>query len=147
MKPGTTLFIMLFLIGNTPLWLTDFTKAKLEAKQTNKFMLLSFSGSDWCAPCIRMHKTIFESTAFESFAEKELVLLNADFPRLKKHQLSKDQQKQNEDLAEQFNPSGAFPYTLLINSDGQVVKTWDGCPNESPSTFVEEINIIVHGNK
>src|SRR5438874_12727874 len=105
---------------NNPFWLTDFTKAKLEAKESNKFILLNFSGSDWCTPCIRMHKTIFESPAFETYAGKELVLVMADFPRLKKHRLTKVQQKQNDDLAEQYNPSGKFPYTLLLNNDGKV---------------------------
>src|SRR5438067_13787459 len=85
---------------NNPFWLTDFTKAKLEAKESNKNILLNFSGSDWCTPCIRMHKTIFESSSFTAFADKELVLVNADFPRLSKHALSKEQQKQNDDLEE-----------------------------------------------
>jgi thioredoxin-related protein len=145
-------FILVLLLGfslkaNGPLWLTDFTTAKQEARTSSKFILLNFSGSDWCTPCIRMHKTLFESADFESFAEKELVLVNADFPRLNKHQLSKTQQKQNDDLAEQYNPSGKFPYTLLINNEGKVVKAWDGCPNESPDKFVEEINSTIHDNK
>ena len=147
MKLVTIFLLGLFVNVSNPLWLTDFAKAKLEAKASNKYILLGFSGSDWCTPCIRMHKTIFESAAFETFAGKELVLVNADFPRLNKHQLSKVQQKQNDDLAEQYNASGKFPYTLLINHDGKVVNTWDGCPDESPEKFVEEINAIIHGNQ
>src|SRR5690349_2398481 len=104
MKFIPILLLGFFLKTNRPLWLTDFSTAKQEASVSNKFILLNFSGSDWCTPCIRMHKTLFESDAFESFADKELVLVNADFPRLNKHQLSKLQQKQNDDLAEKFNP-------------------------------------------
>jgi thioredoxin-related protein len=147
MKLVTIFLLAFFLNGSNPLWLTDFAKAKLEAKQSNKYMLLNFSGSDWCTPCIRMHKTIFESAAFETFAGKELVLVNADFPRLKKHQLIKDQQKENEALAEQYNPSGKFPYTLLLSNDGRVVSTWEGCPSVSAEKFVDAINAVIHGSK
>lgn len=147
MKLLTIFFLELFLHTSDPLWLTDFAKAELDAKQSNKAVLLNFSGSDWCTPCIRMHKTLFESAAFETFAEKELVLVNADFPRLNKHQLDKSQQKQNDDLAEKYNPEGKFPYTLLINEEGKVIKSWEGCPNETPESFVAEINTVIHGGK
>lgn len=147
MKFATVLLFGLFLQTSSPSWLTDFAKAKGEAQSSHKSLLLSFSGSDWCIPCIRMHKTIFESKAFETFAEKELVLVNADFPRLKKHQLSKDQQAQNNALAEQYNPSGKFPYTVLLNGDGAVIKTWDGYPEESPESFVQELNTGIHGKQ
>src|SRR5438309_5907156 len=84
-------------------WITDFSKEKSEAAQYNKLILLNFSGSDWCIPCIRLHKEVFESAAFEKYAGEHLVLVNADFPRLKKNQLSKEQTKQNAALAEKYN--------------------------------------------
>ncbi len=37
-------------------WLTDFEKAKEEAKLSNKSIVMVFSGSDWCAPCIKLDK-------------------------------------------------------------------------------------------
>jgi len=140
------LLFTLFLAPENAEWLSDFSKARQEAVKSNKYILLNFSGSDWCTPCIRMHKTFFENPAFESFSDKNLVLVNADFPRLGKHQLSKEQQKLNEDLAEQYNRNGAFPYTLLINGDGKVVKAWEGCPSESVENFVGEIETAIHGN-
>ena len=81
-------------------WLTDFEQAKKLATEKNECILLNFSGSDWCGPCIRMKKEIFESTDFKSFADEHLVLVNADFPRGKKRQLSKITEKQNESLAD-----------------------------------------------
>jgi thioredoxin-related protein len=141
------LFLGLFLHTNDPVWLNDFSQAQSEARQSDKFILINFSGSDWCTPCIHMHKTIFESAVFESFATKKLVLLNADFPRLSKHKLSKDQQKKNDELAEQFNPSGKFPLTLLLNSDGKVLQTWEGDPGESAEKFVEELNFTMNGRR
>src|ERR1700733_3450399 len=77
-------------------WETDFENAKKRAEKEHKFILLNFSGSDWCIPCIKMRNEIFENSSFTSFADNYLVLLNADFPRLSKHNLPKDIQKKND---------------------------------------------------
>ena len=84
-------------------------------------MLLNFSGSDWCGPCIRLRKEIFEDKAFEKMANMELVLVNADFPRMKKNQLAPGQQEVNNQMAEQYNPKGRFPFTVLLNADGKIL--------------------------
>lgn len=65
---------------------------------------------------MRMSSEIFESDVFRQMAEKELVLVNADFPRKKKNQLPLAQQKLNDDMAEKYNLQGKFPYTLLLRS-------------------------------
>lgn len=116
-------------------WTTDLEEAKLKAKTEHKYILLNFSGSDWCAPCIRMHHEIFETAVFEEMASRKLVLLNADFPRGKKNQLSKDQQQRNDNIAEQYNPKGTFPFTLLLDENGTVIKTWEGYYAQGAAAF------------
>ncbi|MFX5526316.1 thioredoxin family protein, partial [Acinetobacter baumannii] len=81
---------------------------------------------DWCAPCIRMHKDIFDSEIFQQYAQSKLILVRADFPRSKKNQLAKEQQKQNDQLADKYNPNGIFPYTLLLDENGKILKSWEG---------------------
>jgi thioredoxin-related protein len=125
-------------------WLGDFSEATAEAGKAHKLILINFSGSDWCGPCIRLRKEILESSTFESYAGEHLVLVRADFPRQKKNQLSKDQTKRNEALADKYNAEGKFPYTLLVDEHGKVLKDWDGFPNESPEKFVAEINSIAN---
>src|SRR5258705_691249 len=93
------------ILSSTIIWQTDCEKAKVEAKAENKLILLNFSGSDWCGPCIRLKKDIFDSETFMKYADENLVLVNADFPRLKKNMLSKELQKQNESLADTYNSS------------------------------------------
>lgn len=139
----------LLLINNTlrlllPGWETDFEKARQVAKQEHKYILLNFSGSDWCGPCIRLHHDIFEADAFRKMAESNLVLVNADFPRLKKNQLPKDLQKQNEQLADQYDAKGVFPLTVLLSPDGKVIKQWDGFPAVSPEQFVSQVQAAIH---
>jgi thioredoxin-related protein len=140
-------FLLLILMTSSlttadPVWLTDLNQARSEASHSGKYILVNFSGSDWCGPCIHLHKEIFESVLFKDFAEKNLVLVNADFPRLKKNQLSKEQQKLNEALAEQYDPEGHFPFTVLLDPNGKVVRTWDGFPNEGPDKFIKDINAV-----
>lgn len=127
-------------------WLTNFEQAKLEASQRNRYILLNFSGSDWCAPCIRLKNEFFLSTAFIEFSEQNLVLANADFPRLKKNQLEKNQVQHNEALAEKYNPEGRFPLTVLLDASGKELKSWDGMPRKSPQEFVDELKKFVSSN-
>ena len=120
-------------------WETDFVTAKETATKDHKVILLNFSGSDWCGPCIRLEKEIFESAIFSEYAHDHLVLLKADFPRLKKNQLTKEQQSKNDHLAEVYNKEGKFPLTLLVTPEGKVLKSWDGLPHLSPDQFLKEV--------
>lgn len=140
------LFAAFLMPPSVIIWSTDFEKAKIEATTNHKLILLSFSGSDWCIPCIKMKKEVFESSEFQNFAAEKLVLVKADFPRLKKNQLDKQQTKQNEVLAARYNPQGAFPFTVLLDANGKVLKSWDGMYKKSPEEFTNEIDNVRHGS-
>jgi thioredoxin-related protein len=127
-------------------WLGDFNQATAEAAKSHKLILINFSGSDWCGPCIRERKEILENDVFINYAADHLVLVRADFPRQKKNQLSKEQIKLNEALADKYNPEGKFPYTILVDERGKVLKDWDGFPNESPEQFVAQISGAVNAS-
>ncbi len=138
-----TVLLSAFLLSSVN-WLGDFNAATSEAAKEDKLILINFSGSDWCGPCIRLRKEILESSTFEDYAKDHLVLVRADFPRQKKNQQDAAQVKRNEALADKYNPEGKFPFTLLVNKAGKVIKEWDGFPNESPEQFVSEINTNAH---
>lgn len=128
-------------------WHYNMEEAKAKAQKEHKHILLNFSGSDWCGPCIRLHKEILGSEVFQKFAEANLVLVNADFPRTKKNQLLKEQQKINDALADQYNSKGNFPLTLLLNENGKVVKKWEGLPRATPEEFTEEVQFAIDQDK
>lgn len=132
------LFTLLYL-QITITWSGNFKTASDEAAKSHKLILVNFSGSDWCGPCIRLRKEILETASFTDYASQHLLLVRADFPRQKKNQLSREQVKLNETLADRYNPDGKFPYTLLIDEHGKVLKAWDGYPNETPDQFVDQI--------
>ena len=125
-------------------WSNDLTDAKSKAANEHKLILLNFSGSDWCAPCIMLKKEVLSTPDFESFAANKLILLRADFPRMKKNQLPAEDKARNEGLAEKYNPEGKFPFTLLLDAQGTVIKSWDGYHGNA-SEILNEIKAAVNG--
>lgn len=133
------LILGLFFWNAEPVWLTDFEQAKKIAIEKKQNILLNFSGSDWCGPCMRMKKEVFASEEFKNYASEHLVLINADFPRNKKNSLSKEQQAKNDKLADVYNSGGKFPLTILLSPDGKVMKEWEGFPSGTPNEFVQQL--------
>ncbi len=136
---------LLFLTqpANSPQWHVNMQEARLIAQKEHRYILLNFSGSDWCGPCIMLRKEIFDDPAFSAFADTTLVLVNADFPRMKKNQLPKEQQQQNDHLADQYNPQGKFPLTVLLNAEGKVLRQWEGNPSIKPAEFNMQVKAVI----
>ena len=65
-------------------WEVSFEKSQQKALKENKKVLLVFSGSDWCIPCIRLEIRCGIQPLFKTYAEKYLLLYRADFPKRKK---------------------------------------------------------------
>jgi thioredoxin-related protein len=119
-------------------WKTDFEMAKTEAAKSQKLILLNFSGSDWCNPCRQMKRKIFDDATFIKYADENLILINADFPRNKKNQLSSSLKSQNEQLAETYEVN-MFPMTILLDSVGNEITRWEGSYQGSAAKFVKSI--------
>ncbi|SFI38027.1 thioredoxin family protein [Halpernia frigidisoli] len=134
----TAIFLALFSVSISAQ--NSFDMAKKNAAEKNELIVLNFSGSDWCIPCIKLHKNIIESEDFKKLStDNVLIYLNADFPRSKKNQPSAEIKKENALLADKYNPNGLFPLTLLLNCEGKILKTWEGLPSENSKNFSEEI--------
>ena len=101
-------------------WRTDWDAAMEEAEQANKKIILVFSGSDWCIPCIKLEKEIWENSSFIQYAEQHYVLFRADFPKRKKNKLPETIQQLNDRLASEYNPKGYFPLVVVLDTQGKV---------------------------
>ena len=134
---GIIVFISSFCFSQE--WQTDFEAAKKQATDANKTIIVVFSGSDWCAPCIKLDKNIWQSDAFKTEAANNWVLVKADFPR-KKGKLSADIITRNKELAGIYNKQGVFPKMVLLNANGKILKTWEGFDNATVNTMIQEIN-------
>ena len=103
-------------------WQTDFPLAKKLAAEENKTIVLVFQGSDWCAPCIKLDREVWSTEVFKEYAKDHFVMVQADFPRKKKNGLSEEQQGANKKLAEQHNKQGIFPFVVVMDKDGNILK-------------------------
>lgn len=146
MKAMLSACIGVFFLA-TSLWQPDFITAQKVAKEKHRLILLNFSGSDWCLPCMRMRKNIFDNPSFITMADTCLVLYNADFPRQKKNALSKALVNQHDSLAAQYNPEGKFPFTVLLTAEGKVIKSWEGYPDQPAAEFSRSVQLLCNANK
>lgn len=132
---------------NTPfdstLWKTNYEKALSEASSRNLPLVMVFSGSDWCKPCIKLHENVLVTPRFSAWAKDSVVLLSIDFPRQKKNALPSDQTVHNDRIAEQFNPGGVFPLVLVITAEGSV-KGQLTYHDELPDQFITQLNQIIN---
>jgi len=124
-----------------PEWLTDYKKAQQEAKTSNRLLLVDFTGSDWCGWCIKLDKEVFSKTEFKDYANKNLVLMEADFPRAKAQ--AAGLKKQNQELAQQYQIQG-FPTVIVLNGDGQKIGEL-GYMEGGPATFIAELEKLRKG--
>lgn len=137
--------ILLFLItslGNSQTWVTNIEEARAQATKENKNILLVFSGSDWCAPCMKLEKVVWKSEAFKQEAESKWVLLRADFPKKKGNQLSAELTASNKKLAEKYNKGGNFPLVVVLDKTGKVIGM-TGFKNVTAEEYIKMINSLV----
>jgi len=117
----TGIVLLSFLMMSFTNWETSFEKAKSIASKDHKFILLNFSGSDWCGPCMKLDKNIWQSDAFKIESKKHWILVKADFPKKKANQLSPELTESNNKLAEKYNQDGNFPLVVLLDKNGKVL--------------------------
>lgn len=94
-------------------WSENLDKALEKAKAEKKSVLVEFTGSDWCPPCIAMRKNVFSKKEFVTAASKNFILVELDFPKG-----DKELKDKNQPLAEKYNIEG-FPTVILLNSEGK----------------------------
>ena len=116
-------------------WLTDYKQAQQQAKANNKLLLLDFTGSDWCGWCIRLRREVFSKPEFQEYADKNLVLMEVDFPRGKEQ--TRDVRLQNQNLAMQYEIQG-FPTIIVLNGEGKKVGEL-GYMEGGPTAFISEL--------
>src|SRR5215471_7052077 len=117
-------------------WLTDFSKAKAQAKADHKMVLMDFNGSDWCPPCKALRKNILSSPEFVEFAKKNLVLVDVDFPRHKEQ--TEELKKANEALSKKYSIEG-YPTVIVLSSEGKELKKQVGYDGQTSKDFIAEL--------
>ena len=133
----------LFFTGtflHAQVWQESFEEALQEANAQDNPIVLVFSGSDWCAPCIRLKRKIFDSKEFKEYASSHYIMYNADFPRKKKNRLPDDKLNSNKLLAEKFNSPGYFPLVVVLDKEQAVLGKTGFEPKWTPKEYISILN-------
>jgi protein disulfide-isomerase len=125
------------LTNSTPI---DLNAAITQAGAESKIVLLDFTGSDWCGPCMQLHKQVFAQPEFEAYAQSNLVFLAIDFPM--KYRLPEETAATNNFLAEKFDVHG-FPTLIALNGHGKEIWRRVGfVTGERPAEFISTLNAL-----
>ena len=120
-------------------WITSYADALALAKKQKKLVLADFTGSDWCVWCKRLKEEVFDKPEFLTWAEKNVILLELDYPRSTPQ--SDDLKKQNEKLAKDFKVEG-YPTILFLDASGKKVGQ-SGYKQGGPPAWLKSIEKIM----
>ncbi len=118
-------------------WLTDYPKALALAKEQKKAVLMDFTGSDWCPPCMQLKKTVLSNAEFAKFAADKLVLVEVDFPENKKQ--SDALKKANAELEKKFKVDG-YPTIIVVDAAGKELFRDSGYDGASAKEYVAKLS-------
>ena len=117
------------------LWQTDFKAAQAKAKEEKKYLLVDFTGSDWCGWCIKLHNEVFDKEPFKTEAPSSSCSWNSIIPHQKEQ--SDDLKKQNKELSEKYKIEG-FPTVLLMDAEGEVIAR-TGYREGGPDEYLKQL--------
>lgn len=118
-------------------WGEDFAAAQKAAAAGDKFILIAFSGSDWCPWCVKMEKDVYATKAFVDGAKKNFELVMVDSPQ-DASILSPLAKKQNPELLKKYRIRG-FPCSVLVHPDGTEARRFEGYQRGGPEVFLKEL--------
>jgi len=97
-------------------WLVKMDEAIKLSEQTGKPIMANFTGSDWCGWCKRLTASVFSKSEFKKWADKNVILLELDYPKRKK--LPTEIRQQNDQLRQVFKVRG-YPsvWVFKVNTD------------------------------
>ena len=93
-------------------WLTNLEEAQKISKDSKKPILANFTGSDWCGWCHKLTAEVFNTVEFKTWSDKNVVLLELDYPKRKEQ--TEAIKQQNAGLQQAFQIQG-FPTIWVFN--------------------------------
>lgn len=120
--------------GENSNWHTDVESGLAQAKKQNKAVMVEFTGSDWCPPCMMMNQKVFSQAAFTSAAEKNYVLVVIDIPRA-----NEELAEENSKVAEQYKVKG-YPTVVLLDKDGKKFNHFIATEHPSVPQFLAHLS-------
>jgi thiol-disulfide isomerase/thioredoxin len=134
--------------GREAKWITNFGNAQGLARKDDRLILAYFRGSDWCPFCKKLDNEVLNTAPFVDWAEKNVVLLDVDFPSDKKQPPTL--KKQNDALKERYGVLKT-PTFVFLDADGEPItrcgfdtaKLRDDEPKGEPTAFVQYLESVL----
>ena len=129
-------------------WLTSVTNAMGQARKDDRLILAYFRGSDWCPFCKKLDNEVLNADPFIEWADKNVVLLDVDFPADKKQPPSL--KKQNDDMKDRYGVLKT-PTFVFLDADGEPItrcgfdtaKLRDDEAKGEPKAFLQYLDGVV----
>ena len=96
-------------------WLTNLDEGVKKAKAEGKLVMVEFTGSDWCKPCMVMNEKVFSDKQFLKKAQEGYVLVMLDAPHS-----DPELSKSTEAVMEKWKIEG-YPTVLLLTEEGKEI--------------------------
>ena len=129
-------------------WLTQLAHATGQARKEDRLIMAYFRGSDWCELCMKLDREVLNTDLFVDWAEKNVILLEVDFPSEKRQ--SPSQKKHNEAMKDRYSVVKT-PTFVFLDADGEPItrtgfdtaKLRDSEPKGQPKAFIEYLDGVV----
>jgi thioredoxin-related protein len=118
-------------------WLVDFKAAQEKAAAEGKEILMEFTGSDWCPPCIALHDKVLVTDEFKTKAPEHFILLKLDTPRDKSKQ-TPEEIEQYKKLSAEYKISGV-PTIILADKTGKPFAKFLGYGGQEAEEYVKNL--------
>lgn len=117
-------------------WSTSYTDALQAAAREGKLVMAHFTGSDWCAWCIKLEDEVFDTPNFQAWANQNVIPLKLDYPKATR--LSRELTEQNKQVQQKFSTHvKGYPTVLFIDPNENVVAKM-GYASGGPTTWISQ---------
>jgi tetratricopeptide (TPR) repeat protein len=120
-------------------WRTDAAAAVESARSGGKDLLLFYTGSDWCPPCIKLEEQVLGTGEFAKAANEKFVLVKFDFPQ--NRELVPELAEQNRKWSDRFGID-AFPTIVLVDRDERPYAI-TGFRDEGPEAYLQHLTALL----
>ena len=120
-------------------WTTSVKEAVIASKKTGRPIVADFTGSDWCGWCVRLNREVFDQGDFKKWAQRNVILLELDYPKRKEQSASL--KRQNQLMRQRYRVSG-YPTILILGADGKLLQK-TGYKAGGPKVWVGNIKEVV----
>lgn len=98
-----------------------------ETTGTQPYVLLEFTGSDWCPPCMALEREVLSQEKFQQVLGDKIEFVKLDFPKRKEQ--SAEVKAHNRAMASKYSIE-AFPTLIMTDRSGKELGRIVGYPGE-----------------